>query len=112
VALFAPAFDELQRKVATAFAFRVGNAPLAELKPLAEEHWEQASLPLSMGGLGFVSAQRVAPLAWLGSVAQVHPVKAVDVQAPYLNVKDTGHYLAMIKVPPLLRPRRLQASQF
>lgn len=99
VALFAPAFDELQRKVATACAFRVGNAPLAELKPLAEEHWEQASLPLSMGGLGFVSAQRVAPLAWLGSVAQVwQPVKAVDILAPFLKVKDTGHYLAMIKV--------------
>jgi hypothetical protein len=45
VALLAPAFDELQRKVATACALRVGSAPLDELKPLAEEHWEQASPP-------------------------------------------------------------------
>ena len=56
--------------------------------PLSDDAWVQATLPISLGGLGFTCASVVAPAAFLSSVHQ-----SLDLQKALRNVQD-GQFTA------------------
>ena len=92
VAVFTTQFDKLLRDVLRALVMRDGKANLTKAQ------WLQATLPLSMSGLGVTTTQGTAPQAWLAAVAQAWPSMSRDPAFEGLmDTTHTGHYTALAR---------------
>jgi len=89
---FTDEFDKLLREVLNALVMRGGSAKLSK------QQWQQATLPLNLGGLGVTTTKGTAPQAWLAAVAQAWPSMVKDpafVGRTHTNHK--GHYAALAR---------------